>query len=221
MKELVIFDIDKTLVDGQSQKRFLRYLLAAKRVKLTFFLKLIPWFVLYELGLLRDPKKPMRYAYSFLKGKSVQEISGITRDFFERDLKNHIYPEAVELIKEHQDAGREVILVSNSAELIVKDIADYLGVSQYICTKLETVDGKYTGEIKDIMYGHRKAEAINKFADNHHLDLGVAWAYGDHASDRQLLSLVKHPVAVNPSPTLMATAKKSHWQTMKFKDIEK
>ena len=220
MKELVIFDVDETIVHGQSQELFLRYLLKIKRIGYFFYLKLLTWFVLYKIGIIKDPKKPMVYAYSFLKGKSVAEIAWLAHDFFERTLKSAIYPRAIDIIREHKNMGRIVVLVSNSIEQIVKELADYLHIDSYITTTLETKDGYYTGVIHGMVYGNYKTEVVNKFIKENDLNLETAWAYGDHISDQPLLSIVANPVVVNPSPALMEIAQKKHWPIMKFGSAE-
>jgi len=217
MKELVIFDIDGTIVKGQSQNLFLKYLLSVGQINRVFYLQLMAWFILYKLGLVKDPKKTMEYAFSFLKGRSIEEVTALARNFFEERLKSFIYSDALDIIREHQDIGREVILVSNAAEPLVKEIARYLNITQYMCTKLETERGQYTGKILDIVYGKRKTEIIESYVKAHDFDLKTAWAYGDHSSDQPFLSLVKHPVAVNPTPSLLRIAHERHCPTLNFK----
>lgn len=217
MKKLAIFDIDGTIVRGQSQKLFLKYLLSTGQISRSFYLRLMMWFILYKLGLVKDPKKTMEYAFSFLKGREVGEIAAMAQDFFEKGLKSCIYSDASDIISKHQDEGCEVILVSNAAEPIVKTLASYLKASQYICTTLEIIDGHYTGKITDIMYGERKAEAVKSFIEANGFDPSDSWAYGDHSSDEYVLSLVGHPVAVNPTPSLLKIANGRHWQIVNFK----
>jgi len=220
MKELIIFDIDGTIVKGQSQRLFLKYLMSAGMITRIFYIKLMTWFVLYKIGLATNPNKPMEYAFSFLKGKSVGEIASLAHDFFEKKLKSYIYPEALNIIAEHRQAGRTIILVSNAADIIVKEIARHLGVSEYLCTILETDSGLYTGKVYGSMYGGQKADAITEFSSKRGFELKNAWAYGDHISDSRLLSIVGHPVAVNPSPKLELMARGKDWRITKFKDPE-
>lgn len=220
MKELVIFDVDGTIVHGQSQELFLRYLLKNKQIGYFFYLKLLTWFVLYKIGIIKDTKKPMTYAYSFLKGKSVSWVAWLVHDFFEKALKGSIYPKAVEIIREHKNMKRIIILVSNSIEPIVKELAYYLRADSYIATTLEIKNGYYTGIIRDMVYGNRKTEVVNKFVKDNNLNLETAWTYGDHISDQPLLSIVANPVVVNPSTVLRSVARKKNWPIMTFKYIK-
>jgi HAD superfamily hydrolase (TIGR01490 family) len=218
MKELIIFDIDGTIVKGQSQRLFLKYLMSVNLITRSFYIKLMTWFILYKMGIVKDPEKPMKYAFSFLKGKSVVEIAKVSHDFFEKRLKLYIYPEALSIIDEHRRAGRTIILVSNAADIVVKEIAAHLGASEYICTLLETDSGFYNGKVNGSMYGEQKADAVKALSSKQGFDLKNAWAYGDHISDSHLLSLVGHPVAINPSPKLGSMARQKDWPILTFKD---
>lgn len=214
-KELVTFDVDGTLIDGQSQSIFLKYLLARGYVSHSFFLKLWPWFILYKMGLVKDPRKPMEYAYSFLRGRSVSEIADIAHDFFESTLQGLLYATAVDVIRKHQSDGREVMLISNTTDIIIKEIAQHLGVSSFACTTLEIEGGHYTGKVIQIMYGSQKVEAVRRLLNERHSK--NTWAYSDHVSDLELLSLAEHPVAVNPTPALSRAARKRGWTVVSFR----
>jgi phosphoserine phosphatase len=67
------------------------------------------------------------------------------------------------------------------------------------------------------MYGDRKASAIESFVEANNFDLKTAWAYGDHSSDQPLLSMVGHPVAVNPTPALRRIAQRNQWPVLDLK----
>lgn len=67
MKELVIFDIDGTIIKGQSQVLFLRYLLSIHRITRVFYLKILLWFILYKLGIVKDQKNRWITHFPFLK----------------------------------------------------------------------------------------------------------------------------------------------------------
>ena len=67
MRELVIFDLDNTLIKGQSQAFLLSYLLKKGVITPFFYLKLMSWFIFYKLGLIKNPGRIMDYSFSFLK----------------------------------------------------------------------------------------------------------------------------------------------------------
>ena len=217
MKEIVIFDIDNTIIQGQSQALFVEYLRKKGYMSLIYFLSLMIWVILYKVGLVKNPRKPMKYGLSFIKGRRNVEAEKIIQDFFNTVLVNKFYPDAVKIIKEHQKAGRIVILVSNAPDILVKKISDYLMIENYLATVLEIADGMYTGNIiGDIMYGEQKMNSINIFIELHNLSLENSWGYADHDSDAFVLKKVTHPYAVNPSSGLRTLASKNNWPILKF-----
>ncbi len=220
MQELVILDLDGVIINGQSQQFFLNYLFKKKMVGLFFYLKLSFWFVLYKLGIIKDPERIMKASYSFLKGRNCEEIAAIVGDFFSEQLKKFIFSEIIGIIDEHNRKNRELLIASNAVDFIVKRIADFLGIKNYIATKLESAGGKFSGEISgEIVYGEKKAGAVRSFIKENNLSLSGSWAYTDHFSDLPLLFLVDNPRVVNPDKFLLFEARKRNWPILKFKNI--
>jgi len=217
MFQLAIFDIDDTLVNGQTQQLLLKYLRGKKVVSFGVFFKISLWFVLYKLGLISNPKKIMEYAFGFLKDWPITKMDGLIDDFFENNLKIKIYQKGLEEVKKHQKEGREILLVSNAIEPVVKKIAEYLQVKNYICTKLEVTNGKYTGRIEGSMvYGQTKVPLIIDFMSKNGYEFKETWGYGDHLSDIHYLEKVTHPFAVNPSKKFLKEAKLRNWPVLYF-----
>jgi putative phosphoserine phosphatase / 1-acylglycerol-3-phosphate O-acyltransferase len=218
MSELVIFDLDGVIINGQSQQIFLNYLFRKKIVGLFFYLKILFWFVLYKMGLVKNPKKIMEYAFAFLKSKKTEDVEIMAGRFFDENLKKFIFPEIVDIINKHKLSGRELLIVSNAADFIVKKTAGFLGIKNYVGTKLEIVNGIFTGRISgDITYGKNKVKFAEDFIKKNNLDLKNSFAYADHISDLDLLLIVKNPVAVNPDRALFLEAKKRNWRILNFK----
>jgi len=82
MNELVIFDLDNTLIKKQSQALLLAYVLKKRLISPFFYFIIMTWFIFYKLGLVKNPRKIMEYSFSFLKGKRVISFRKIIDDFF-------------------------------------------------------------------------------------------------------------------------------------------
>lgn len=215
--EIVIIDIDDTIIDGQSQRLFLDYANKKGYISFITYIKLKLWFLLYKIGLINDPKKAMVYAFSFINGKTGIEINDLTNDFFNLVLKNKIFPEAKEIVKTHLDKNRKIVLLSNAVDIIVREVAEYLNIDDYISTKLEIVEGKYTGNIVgDIIYGTIKLKVIKNYFEQNNFSFANSWSYADHGSDIELLTQTAHPNAVNPTKQLKKHAIKMNWPIINF-----
>ncbi|MCX6731614.1 MAG: HAD-IB family hydrolase [Candidatus Parcubacteria bacterium] len=220
MKELVIFDVDNTIIKGQSQRLLLEYVFKKRLIKFFYYLKILCWFILYKLGIAKNPKKTMEYAFGFLKDKDENYLKNIIDDFFESELKKHFYKEALDLIDKHKRNGQEIILISNAIEPIIMRIAQYLGIKDYIATKLEIQNGKFTGKLfGEIVYGKNKIDKIREFIKKNNFSLKNSWSYGDHITDLPVLKIASHPIAVNPDKILFKEASKKHWPVLNFKNL--
>lgn len=217
MKELVILDLDGVIIRGQSQKHLLDYLKNKKIISLFFYLKIYFLFILYKLKIITNPSKIIKYSYVVLKNKDIRYVENIISDFFNNYLKCFIYSDMIDIIKEHRNNREELVILSSSADFIVKSIANYFGIKHYIATKFEIINGFFTGNIDgDIIYGMNKVYAIKKFVNENNLNLKNSLAYADHISDYYLLKSVNHPVAVNPDKFLFKKAIQKNWEIIRF-----
>jgi len=220
MNRLVILDLDGVIIKGQSQQIFLNYLFRKGTMGVFFYLKIFFWFTSYKLGLADNPEKIMRFAYSFSKNKPTKEIENIMGVFFSEELRKFIFPEIIDIINKHKQKGEKLIILSNTVDIIAKKVADFLGVKDYISTRLEILEGKFTGKILgNIVYGENKLDSMNNFIKKNHLSLDDSFAYADHISDLPLLLMVKNPYAVNPDRFLLTEAERRNWPILKFQGI--
>ena len=216
-QEIVVFDVDNTILNGQSQKLFLSYLRSNKILGWYPYFKITYWFFLYKLRIVNNPDKIMNYGISFSIGKTIEEIDKIVDDFFEKELKKNFYEDAIKLVQKHLDNGRVVILVSSSINFLIKKIAKFLKVQHYLCTKAEIFNGKYTGKLEGgLVYGKKKAELVEDFAKNNKLSLNNSWSYGDHISDKYVLEIADHPFIVNPNKEVLVEAINNGWVPVYF-----
>jgi HAD superfamily hydrolase (TIGR01490 family) len=221
MKELVILDLDGTIIDGQSQQLFLNYVFEKRMISLFFYSKIYFWFILYKLGLAKNPRKIMERAFSFLRNKEVEVVEKIAGEFFDERLKGFIFPEIIDIIRQHKEKDRELIVVSNSVDLIVRPVANFLGIENYIATKPEVLNGNFTGRILgDIIYGRNKVNFVREFASKSNFSLIGSYGYSDHVSDLDLLMIVSNSYVVNPNKSLMKEARKRNWPILLFKKIK-
>ena len=124
--------------------------------------------------------------------------------------------EAVGLIEEHKAAGRDVVIVSTSGTEVVEPIGAMLGADIVIASRLEEVDGKYTGNIDYYAYAEEKARAIVELAEERGYDLERSFAYSDSVTDVPMLEAVGHPFAVNPDKELRKAAVARNWPVLLF-----
>jgi HAD superfamily hydrolase (TIGR01490 family) len=154
---------------------------------------------------------------SLTRGWEQARIGAIVRETLDDVVEPIIFDEALDLIREHQAAGRRVFIVSASPEEIVAPLAQYLAVDQAIATRARIDDhGRYTGEVEFYAYGPAKAVAMREVAAAQGIDLAASYAYSDSATDVPMLEVVGHPVVVNPDKELARVARERGWEVRRF-----
>lgn len=131
-----------------------------------------------------------------------------------------IYPEMLEEVHSHQDAGRLTFIVSAAGSWVVSELARVLGMDGGIGTVYGIRDGMFTGELEGpFMYGPGKVQAMQELAGEQGIDLGASYAYSDSASDLPMLRAVGNAVCVNPDPPLARIAAEEGWRIMRFEKL--
>src|SRR5699024_3902990 len=128
-----------------------------------------------------------------------------------------IYSDAVELIATHRASGHDVIVLSATGEEVATPVAELLGATHSLATRMEIVDGRYSGRVDFYCYGDNKATAARDMAERYGYDLRESYAYTDSSTDRPLLETVGHPHAVNPDRALRKLAESREWPILTFR----
>jgi HAD superfamily hydrolase (TIGR01490 family) len=219
--EAAFFDLDKTVIAKASMVAFGPSLYRAGMISRWLVARAL-WsqFVFQQMG--ADEERMQKFRESALRitrGWDQARISAIVREALTEVIDPIVYDEALDLISEHQAAGRRVYLISASPEEIVAPLARYLGVDEAIASRAKLDDdGRYTGEVEFYSYGPFKAVAILEAAATHDIDLEASYAYSDSATDLPMLETVGHPVAVNPDRELARVARERGWEVRQFRN---
>jgi HAD superfamily hydrolase (TIGR01490 family) len=221
-KAAAFFDLDRTLMAGSSAMHFGR---AAYRSGMVRRRQLAVWGLDHLRFRLRGSTDESTQALlvvvkDLLGGVPEKEVARMAPDLLAGILPR-IYPQMMDEVHAHQDAGRPAFIVSAASNPLVELLAHVLGFEGGIGTRYEVApDGVLTGEIElPFIYGEGKVEAMQGFAADHEIDLDESWAYSDSVSDLPMLRAVANPVAVNPDPELAAVARSEGWRVMRFEKL--
>jgi len=151
-----------------------------------------------------------------IRGTDEVDLAQLSHTIVPR-LVEQVRPESRELIEWHREAGRDQWIVSASAQGIVDPLAHAIGMTGGIGTRVQVKEGTFTGELDGpFVYGEGKVVAIRAIARERGYDLSRCYAYSDSISDRPMLELVGHPVAVNPDRDLETLARARGWPIVIF-----
>lgn len=217
--DAAFFDLDKTVIARASMVAFGRSFRRAGIISRWVLLQ-AAWNGLLFHAFGADEERMRKFRESALRitrGWDRDVVAAHVRDNLTDVIDPIVYDEALDLLREHRDAGRLVVLVSASPEEIVQPLAHHLGVHLAIASRARIdVDGRYTGEVERYAYGPHKAAAIEELAAARGIDLSRSWAYSDSATDEPMLRAVGHPVAVNPDRELARLAAAEGWPVLTF-----
>jgi HAD superfamily hydrolase (TIGR01490 family) len=212
------FDLDKTIIAKSSTLAFSKPFQAGGLISRRAVLRsAYAQFVYLVGGADHDQMEKMRQFMSQLcAGWDVATVREIVADTLHNIVDPLVYDEAVSLIEEHRLAGRDVVIVSTSGSEVVEPIGAMLGADLVVATRLEIVEGRYTGEISYYAYAEEKARAIRELAGQRGYDLDACFAYSDSVTDVPMLEAVGHPHAVNPDRDLRRVASERGWPVLVF-----
>ncbi len=217
MTKLAIFDIDGTLVEGSTERRFWRYLLKRGHqgprqvlAYLLFWLRYLPLF-----GRL-TAKKNKAYLYML----DTARVRALAERFVVEEILPRLYAPAVQRLQSHLRRGDTVVLLSGTLEPIAKALAKALAVPHVRATICRERGGHYLAGPPDVHpFGAMKLSIAAEFAGEVGATLSEASAYGDSQHDLDLLQSVGVPVAVMPDPPLLETARGNRWHIIRSRNV--
>jgi HAD superfamily hydrolase (TIGR01490 family) len=217
--EAAFFDLDKTIIARSSTLVMGRTFFKDGLISSSTVVRGLYAQAVYQLvGADHAKMEQMRRAaLDLTKGWDADRVRTLVRETVEDVIAPLVYAEALVLIGQHHDAGRDVWIVSSSGEEIVEPFAGYLGVEEVLATRSGIDDkGRYDGTLEFYAYGGAKATAIRQVAQARGYDLSRCYAYSDSITDLPMLSAVGHPTAVNPDRELRAAALAMGWDVRDF-----
>ena len=210
------FDMDKTLIAENSASLFMKHRYAQGQISNVELLRGIGAYLQYKIGIL-DIRNWTQSTMGQFRGQSEGELEKEALDWFDDAVIPTIYPEGERLVREHMEAGHFVAIVSGATKFVVRPLADRLGVQHILYTRLEVEDGLFTGRvIEPICFEEGKIYWLQQFIEEHGIELAKSFFYTDSITDRPLMDLVGHPVAVNPDPMLYREAVRRRWPVRFF-----
>jgi HAD superfamily hydrolase (TIGR01490 family) len=217
-RSAAFFDLDKTVIAKSSSMAFSRPFHAGGLITRGAMLRsAYAQFVYLVGGADHDQMEKIRaFMSQLVEGWDVETVKEIVAETLHHVVDPIVYDEAVSLMEEHRAVGRDVVIVSTSGTEVVEPIGELLGVDDVIASRLEIVDGRYTGEIDYYAFAQEKAAAIVALATERGYDLEQCFAYSDSITDVPMLEVVGHPHAVNPDKDLRRLAAARGWPILQF-----
>ena len=211
--DLAIFDLDNTILNGDSDYSMINYLIDINLLDEAAKLKNDEFILDYQQGQL-DFNQYTNFALKPYIGMTQNEINEVIHPFVEKIIEPMINIFALKLLHEHYEKGHKILLASATNELIVKPIAKRLEIKNVIAIKVEFKNNKCTGEfIPPSALGEGKLQLVKSWMeDKQRNSFSRVTFYSDSINDLPLLEAVELPIAVNPDQTLDGIARDRGWK---------
>lgn len=216
---LAIFDLDNTLIGGDSDNLWGRFVSRLGIVDGEEFAARNEQFYRdYQAGTL-DIDAYLRFALAPLAGRPASTLAAWHREFMATMIEPIMLPAASRLVATHKDAGDELLVITATNRFITEPIARALGIEELLACEGEIVAGRYTGEPLGVpAFGAGKVTRLRQWLAGRETSLTGAWFYSDSHNDLPLLELVDRPVAVDPDERLLAHARERDWPVISLRD---
>ncbi len=212
MTRLALFDLDNTLLAGDSDHSWGEFMVANQLVDGDYFKQQNGKFYAdYQNGCL-DMHAYGAFALQPLTQYNSEELAKLHYRFMHERVIPMVLPKGQQLVQQHREAGDTIIIITATNDFITYPIAKYLGVDTLIATTAEQIDGQYTGQITGTpCLQEGKISKLKDWLDKTDLSLIGARFYSDSFNDIPLLQEVDEPIAVDPDEKLRAHAQACGW----------
>ncbi len=216
MKSLALFDLDHTLLNGDSDHAWGHFLAEQGVVNGDEHRQRNEAFwAQYKDGTL-DINAYLRFALAPIAGKSDADLAVLQATFMREKIEPMIGSAALRLLEKH--AGELCAIVTATNAFVTKPIAQRFGVEHLIACDVEKVAGRYTGNPTGMpSFREGKVARVDAWLSSMGLrveDFETSWFYSDSFNDLPLLKRVNRPVAVNPDATLRQVAIAHGWPVL-------
>ncbi len=218
---LVLFDLDNTLLAGDSDYEWGQFLIAKGAVDGPHYeAKNKAFYEDYKSGQL-DIYAFLAFALHPLASHSRAQLDAWHAEYMDTRIRPMITQAARDLVNQRLNDADLVAIITATNSFVTGPIARELGIAHLIATDPEEKDGRFTGEVAGTpCFREGKVSRLDAFleAQGTRLDqIGNSWFYSDSHNDLPLLEKVRHPVAVDPDPTLHAHALAKNWPVMSLR----
>ena len=219
---LTIFDLDHTLLDGDSDYGWGQFMVRHGLVDAEQYAQQnAAFYAAYQAGNL-DQAAYLAFSLEPLTRYSMAELDAWHRKFMAESIEPLMTAPGRLLVQQRLQAGDLVVIVTSTNRFITGPIARAYGVEHLIATDPEVKDGSYTGRVAGIpAFREGKVARLQSWLrqrGNQLDDFAQSWFYSDSTNDLPLLETVTHPVAVDPDTALRRIAEQRRWPIITLRD---
>ncbi len=216
---IVLFDLDNTLINGDSDHEWGNYLADNNYVDAKLYKKKNNiYFDQYKNGTL-CPKKFAIFSYEPLTKYKYSDLIKIRKNFFNEKIIPLILPKAIELVKNHKKNNDVIAIVTSTNSFIAKITADFFKIEHLLASIPEFINNKFTGRLLgEPCFQEGKVTKVKEWIKIHNFSkYKEIFFYTDSYNDIKLLEYSSKPIAVDPDKKLKTISIKKNWKIISLR----
>jgi len=215
---LAIFDLDNTLIGGDSDSLWGEFLVEKKMVDGEFYgSENQRFYDEYKAGTL-DIFEFLRFSLKPIAENDLDDMLELRKTFIAEKIQKIMLPKAQALLDSHRELGHTLIIITATNHFVTEPIADLLGVEHLLATNPEMVNGQYTGNVSGTpCFQEGKVTRLSAWMAERDESLKGSWFYSDSHNDLPLLKKVTTPVAVDADEKLTEYAQNNGWKILSLR----
>jgi HAD superfamily hydrolase (TIGR01490 family) len=215
---LALFDLDNTLIAGDSDHLWGDFLVSQGRVDATEHKALNAHFYdQYKNGELNIDEY-LAFALGPMTGMTKEALVPLQRQFIRDHIEPILLDAAFALLEQHRALGDTLVIITATNTLVTQPIADRLGVEHLIGCEAEIIEGCYTGKPTGVpSFAQGKVSRIRTWCEENKKSMENAVFYSDSHNDLPLLRTVDRAVAVDPDDRLREEAVRQGWNVISLR----
>lgn len=219
--DLVLFDLDNTLLAGDSDFEWAQFLISKGVLdREVYEARNQTFYDQYKAGTL-DIFEFLDFQLKPLARHSRAQLDAWHREFLDTRIRPMMTPQSQALVKEHLASGAVVAIVTATNSFVTGPIARAFGIPHLVATVPAQENGAFTGKPRGTpAFKAGKIERVEAWLES----LGLCWEsfekssfYSDSHNDLPLMNKVNNPVAVDPDDTLRAHATAQGWPVISLR----
>ncbi|ART83608.1 hydrolase [Oceanisphaera profunda] len=215
--KLAIFDLDETLIAGDSARLWLEYLVDRKLISADILAQEKSLMAAYYQGQL-DMDAYMALTLAPIRYWQADVLTPLVEDFVQHYVLPLVYGDAQARLHWHLTQGHTVVIISATGEHLVKPIARALGVEHAIGILLDYCDGAYTGLTRGVhSYQEGKLTRLQEWMQQQGITPSTSYGYSDSLNDLPLLEYVDQAAVVNGDNYLYRIAAERGWELLTWR----
>ena len=219
-RRLALFDLDNTLLAGDSDHAWGEFLIAHKLVKEDSHRQKNDGFYQDYLKGELDIHAYVAFTLSPIISCSSDQRTALHKEFMEHSIHPLLLGKAFDLVEEHRAADDYCLIITATNRFITEPIAELFAIDSLLATDVEILEDRLTGKILGTpCYQEGKILKLRNWLERNEsgLSLKDSIFYTDSINDLPLLETVTTPIVVDPDQQLEQISVKKGWQTLSLR----